>query len=117
MFARTYKDNEESDEEEKKGKTKAARSRESLPFGLNIRKAAYKAAFGQANNNVLQRYATMGGGATHRRVSMDDELGESLEEDDESDSVSSYSGSEDSLSLESLDVDPTQITAGQQRHL
>ena len=54
-FTRTYRDNE-VDMEEEKG-TKAARTRESLPFGMNIRKAAYKAAFG-TSAPALQRYAT-----------------------------------------------------------
>ena len=108
MFARAYVDNEESDEEEKKARTKAARSRESLPFGMNIRQAAHKAAFGRTNH-VLQRYATFRDG-DKRRTSEDEGL-DILLDVDESDSVSD-SASSDSLSMDSIDVDPTQITTG-----
>lgn len=34
------------------------RTRESLPFGSNIKKAAFKATFGNGANHVLRRYAT-----------------------------------------------------------
>ena len=44
-FARSYKDNEvDNEEEEKMHMTQAALPMK--PFGLNIRKAAYKATFG-----------------------------------------------------------------------
>ena len=41
-FCRAYVDNEEDDEEQKK----VLKTRDSLPFGMNIRSAAHKAAFG-----------------------------------------------------------------------
>ena len=43
-------------EEEKK--LVVARPKESLPFGMKIREAAHKAAFGGEKRGVLQRYAT-----------------------------------------------------------
>ena len=53
---RSYKDNEvDNEEEEKLHMTQAALPMK--PFGLNIRKAAYKATFGSGNSyNVLARY-------------------------------------------------------------
>ena len=43
-------------EEEKK--LVVARPKESLPFGMKIREAAHKAAFGGSKRGILQRYAT-----------------------------------------------------------
>jgi len=47
-FSRSYKDNEVDHEEEKK--LYVRRTKESLPFGMNIRKAAYKATFGKTTS-------------------------------------------------------------------
>jgi hypothetical protein len=43
-------------EEEKK--LVVARPKESMPFGMKIREAAHKAAFGGSKRGILQRYAT-----------------------------------------------------------
>jgi len=50
-FVRTYKDNEVEAEEEKK--LYVARAKESLPFGMHIRKAAYSAAFGKDGSHPV----------------------------------------------------------------
>lgn len=46
--------------EEKKLNLNVARTRESLPFGLKIREAAYKASYGRHDSNhpILARYST-----------------------------------------------------------
>lgn len=55
LFAHSYVDNETQMPEEKK--LHVARTRESIPFGMNIRAAAYEAAYGKhMNNNILKMY-------------------------------------------------------------
>lgn len=56
LFVRTYFDNEVEEEDKR---LQVRRTRESMPFGMNIRKAAYKAAFGVSGSHpVLQRYVS-----------------------------------------------------------
>ena len=65
---------------------RVAKTRDSIPFGMNIRKAAYKAAFGTSGSHpILQKYATVA-----RKTMLDplDDLSSSEEENDSSDSVS-----------------------------
>ena len=97
-------------EEEKK--IVVARPKESLPFGMKIREAAHKAAFGGSKRGILQRYATFfqrkkskeGGGAK--------DIDELLNDDDLSDSVSvSSSGCSESVSLSSIDLDADDLGA------
>lgn len=56
MFTTTYVDNEIYFAEEEK-KFEVARTKESLPFGMNIRKAAYKASY-RPQKEALQRYVS-----------------------------------------------------------
>ena len=56
MFTCTYEDNEVYFPEEEK-KFEVARTKESLPFGMNIRKAAYKASY-RPQKEALQRYVS-----------------------------------------------------------
>ena len=51
MFVRTYKDNEVDHEEEKK--LHVARTRERGPYGMNIRRAAYRAYFGAHGSHPI----------------------------------------------------------------
>jgi len=78
-----------------------ARTRESIPFGMNIRKAAYKAAFGKNGAHpVLQRYATMvEKSKKHKNVSSDplDDLSDDDSESD--DSVSNASSGSDAFDI------------------
>jgi len=53
-FVYAYKDKEIDCEEEKN--MHVARTKERMPFGMNIRKAAYNAAFGTKGYEVLMRY-------------------------------------------------------------
>ena len=54
-FVRKYRDNEVDHEEEKK--LHVASTRERGPYGMNIRKAAYRAYFGSRGSHpVLQKY-------------------------------------------------------------
>lgn len=104
-FARSYKDNETDMEEEKK--LVVARPKESLPFGMKIREAAHKAAFGGEKRGVLQRYATF---FQKKKKGKDggtcDNIDDLLDEEDLSDSVSvSSSGCSESVSLSSIDLD------------
>ena len=50
-FCYDYKDNEVDMEEEKK--LIVARPKESMPFGMKIREAAHKAAFGGSKRGIL----------------------------------------------------------------
>lgn len=100
-FVHAYEDNETDMEEEKK--LVVARPKESLPFGMKIREAAHKAAFGGNKKGVLQRYAPM-----KKKVGQDGitDIDELLAEEDFSDSVSvSSSGRSESVGLCSLDLD------------
>ena len=55
-FIRVYVDNEVKHEEEKK--LHVARTRERGPYGMNIRKAAYRTFYGaKGSHPILQRYA------------------------------------------------------------
>ena len=54
LFISSYVDNEVYFAEEEK-KFEMARTKESLPFGMNIRKAAYKASY-RPQKEALQRY-------------------------------------------------------------
>ena len=56
LFTCTYVDNEVYFAEEEK-KFEVARTKESLPFGMNIRKAAYKASY-RPQKEALQRYVS-----------------------------------------------------------
>ena len=83
---------------------KVNRTRESIPFGMNIRQAAHKAAFGNMPG-ALQRYSTFREDV-HRKEKSSNPLDE-LEDLDESESDSvSHSSSDDSGcdGLDSLDV-------------
>ena len=46
LFAHAYKDKEFALTSEEEKKMMVARPRDSIPFGMNIRKAAHKATFG-----------------------------------------------------------------------
>ena len=98
-------------EEEKK--LVVARPKESLPFGMKIREAAHKAAFGGSKRGILQRYATF----FKRKKSKEgaagaNDMDELLNEDDLSDSVSvSSSGCSESVSLSSIDLDADDLGA------
>ena len=111
-FARAYQDNETDMEEEKK--LVVARPKESLPFGMKIREAAHKAAFGGSKRGILQRYATF----FQRKKSKEgaagqaNDIDELLNDDDLSDSVSvSSSGCSESVSLSSIDLDADDLGA------
>lgn len=103
-FARTYVDNEQDDEEQK-----VPRSRDTLPFGMNIKQAAHKAAFGKSNN-ALSRYSSFhsgkGGSGRSKVAARQQSLAEkpksafSIDNLDLTDSSSSDSLSDDS------DADP-----------
>ena len=94
-------------EEEKK--LIVARPKESLPFGMKIREAAHKAAFGGSKRGALQRYATFfkkGNAQNANDI-------EDLLEDDLSDSVSvSSSGCSESVSMSSIDLDADDLAFG-----
>lgn len=98
-------------EEEKK--LVVARPKESLPFGMKIREAAHKAAFGGSKRGILQRYATF----FQRKKGKEgaagaNDMDELLNDDDLSDSVSvSSSGCSESVSLSSIDLDADDLGA------
>ena len=92
-------------EEEKK--LVVARPKESLPFGMKIREAAHKAAFGGEKRGVLQRYATF---FQKKKKGKDggtcENIDDLLDDEDLSDSVSvSSSGCSESVSMSSIDLD------------
>ena len=91
---------------ESEKKSLPTRPRESLPFGMKIREAAHKAAFGGAKRGVLQRYATFFQRKEDKPASsnIDDLLDE-----DESDSVSLSDSCSESVSLSSIDLDAEDI--------
>lgn len=96
-------------EEEKK--LVVARPKESMPFGMKIREAAHKAAFGGSKRGVLQRYATFFQRKKSNGNGMNDL--EDLLEDDLSDSVSvSSSGCSESVSMSSIDLDADDLAFG-----
>lgn len=101
-FARSYKDNEVDHEEEKK--LKVARCRDSMPFGMNIRNAAHKAAYGTdgGSSMVLRRYVTDIGEKAKRKGTDTDSLG--VLSENSSESVSNDSSDMD---LDLDDLDPT----------
>ena len=77
------------------------RSRESLPFGANIKKAAFKATFGDKAVPALQKYATF---RDQKAVRKGSDLLDDLDELTD-DSVScSDSEDLDSVSLNSIEV-------------
>ena len=102
-FARSYVDNE--NDEEEKG-LKVARTRESLPFGMNIRKAAYKAAIGNGFP-ALQRYATF-----KERKHGGNDLGDLDEYLDEISDNSVSQSSSESVSDLDLDIDVDLLDPG-----
>lgn len=99
MFVRAYVDNEVEEEDKK---LHVERTRESMPFGMHIRKAAYKAAFGvEGSNPVLQRYATQ---TETKKYDAFDDLSEN--------SSSSESVSESSDGFDNLEIDPSKLGMG-----
>ena len=96
-------------EEEKK--LVVARPKESMPFGMKIREAAHKAAFGGSKRGILQRYATFFQRKKSNGNGMTDI--EALLEDDLSDSVSvSSSGCSESVSMSTIDLDADDLACG-----
>ena len=96
-----YEDNETEMEEEKK--LVVARPKESLPFGMNIRQAAHKAAFGGSKEGALQRYATFFKNKKTMAQEECKDIDELLNEEDLSDSESvSSEGLSNSVSMDSL---------------
>ena len=99
-----YEDNETEMEEEKK--LVVARPKELLPFGMNIREAAHKAAFGGSKKGALQRYATFFKNKKNLAREECKDIDELLNEDDLSDSESvSDEDLSKSASLESLELE------------
>ena len=106
-FARSYKDNEVDHEEEKK--LKVARCRDSMPFGMNIRNAAHKAAYGTdgGSSMVLQRYVTNNFDKKKRSLTADSD-GLDILSENSSESVSNDSSDlETELDLDLDDLDPS----------
>ena len=105
-FTRAYVDNETYLEEEKQ--QKVAKARDSMPFGMNIRKAAYKASIGNLKpNNALIRYATMGPNTQRGKKKKKENSLDSLSENSsESDSVS-LDSSENFTDADFDDLDPS----------
>ena len=116
-----YEDNETEMEEEKK--LVVARPKESLPFGMNIREAAHRAAFGGNKKSALQRYATFFKNKKTLAREECKDIDELLDEDDLSDSESvSSEGLNNSASLESLELEagdlgiPTESTVDRRQN-
>lgn len=98
LFVRAYVDNEVEEEDKK---LHVERTRESMPFGMHIRKAAYKAAFGvEGSNPVLQRYANQNEKSGTNKDALDDLS---------SNASSSESVSESSDGLDNLEIDPSKL--------
>jgi molybdate-binding protein len=93
LFAHAYKDKEFALTSEEEKKMAVSRTRDSIPFGMNIRKAAHTATFG-SRPGALQRYTFV---AEKKVVNSNpfDDLDELLDESD-SDSVSQSSSDDGS---------------------
>ena len=85
---------------------KVARPKDSMPFGMHIRKAAAKAAFGAVGGNpILVRYST----DVQKEKKSGDALDDLTDDSSSSESVSEDSSDDDLLNIE---VDSTKLKLG-----